>query len=311
MAKILTITLNPALDLATSAPFVRPGPKLRCGPERSEPGGGGVNVARAVGLLGGQAQSMVALGGPTGEVMKGLLHGLDLIAIDAPGETRHSLTVTDDSTGEQYRFVLPGAAWTVSQLEEMLQKVSRCGSLGDFIVFSGSMPPGADTGFLTQACATLQGRRVVIDTSGAHLAAVAKGHDTAPYVLRMDSHEANELAGRELTTQTESAGFADQLRRAGAAQIVIIARGKDGSVMADGAGLWHVNAANDHVVSAVGAGDSFVGGFVNALAKEMTASEALRHGAAAASAACLSEGTELCLPDDFIRLLPLTALTRL
>ena len=313
MTQILTVTLNPALDLATSAPEVRPGIKLRCGPETAEPGGGGVNVARAITQLGGQARAIVALGGPTGQALEALLRdrALDLIRIEAPGETRHSFAVTDRKTGEQYRFVLTGPEWSDAQFDTMLGQIARHADDDAFVVLSGSMPPGAHPGFIPNVCAHLPGRRVVVDTSGAHLHAQAQGPQPAPFTLRMDSHEAQSLSGLPLSTREESATFAEDLRQRGAGKTVIIARGADGSVMAEPDGKWHVTAANEGVVSAIGAGDSFVGGFVMGLAQGESAPEALRMGAAAASAAVLSEGTQLCLPEDYNRLLPLTELTRL
>ena len=81
--------------------------------------------------------------------------------------------------------------------------------------------------------------------------------------------------------------------------------------MATDTGRWHVSAANDQVVSAIGAGDSFVGGFVKALAEGLDHPEALRQGAAAAAAAVMSPGTQLCLPEDFAAILPRTELTAL
>ncbi|KID12637.1 1-phosphofructokinase family hexose kinase [Ponticoccus alexandrii] len=313
MTEILTVTLNPALDLATSAPFVRPGPKLRCAPETAEPGGGGVNVARAITQLGGRARALVALGGPNGEALKALLlaQGLDLLEVPAPGQTRHSFSVTDEGTGEQYRFVLTGPTWGGGDLDAVLDRIVESAAADAFVVLSGSMPPGAEPGWITRACDRLGQRRVVVDTSGPHLAAQADGPQPAPFVLRMDSHEAMELAGDPLATREDSARFAETLRQRGAARIVIIARGKDGSVMADGDGLWRVTAQNETVVSAIGAGDSFVGAFVMALAEGVGAPEALRRGAAAASAAVQSAGTQLCLPDDYARMLALTDLERL
>jgi 6-phosphofructokinase 2 len=47
MSQILTLTMNPALDIATATETVIPGHKLRCGEPRYDPGGGGINVARA------------------------------------------------------------------------------------------------------------------------------------------------------------------------------------------------------------------------------------------------------------------------
>lgn len=313
MTHILTVTLNPALDLATSCPAVTPGPKLRCGPETAEPGGGGVNVARAIVQLGGQARALVALGGRTGATLGELLEqrGLDLVRLPAPGETRYSFSVTDDTTGGQYRFVMAGPDWTEPQLDNVLDSLATQAAPGAYIVLSGSMPPGCAPGWIPRACARLPGRRVVIDTSGAHLVHQAEGPQPAPHVLRMDSAEARDLSGRPLESRADSAAYAEELRSRGAGELIIIARGADGSVMATPQGCWFVSAANQTVVSAIGAGDSFVGGFVKALAEGAPPPEALRCGAAAAAAAVISPGTQLCLPEDYAKFLPLTELSAL
>lgn len=313
MTPILTVTLNPALDLATSVDHVRANVKLRCGPETAEAGGGGVNVARAITQLGGQASAWVALGGPNGDALGAILDDLlpDWHRFEAPGQTRHSFSVTEAASGDQLRFVLTGPSWSTDQLDTAMTQIADGAAQDAFVVFSGSMPPGMEPGFLAQACTHLAPRKVVIDTSGQHLEAQARGSTPAPFVLRMDSHEAQTLSGLPLETQRDSAQFAEKLRQNGAGEIVIIARGADGSVMADGTGLWHVNASNEEVVSAIGAGDSFVGGFVMGLAQGENAGQALRFGAAAASAAVISEGTQLCHRADWDRLLVQTKLTQL
>ena len=111
MRPILTVTLNPAVDLAAATPQVVAGPKLRLGKPAIDPGGGGINVARAVRLLGGEALAFVALGGAMGAQLAWLVQrtGVPLVGFEAPGETRHSLTVTAEDSGAEYRFVLPGA----------------------------------------------------------------------------------------------------------------------------------------------------------------------------------------------------------
>ena len=314
MKDILTLTLNPALDHATSVPRIEPDKKLRCGPETAEPGGGGVNVARAVTQLGGHARPMVALRGPNGDALEALLRDRALcpVRIEGPGDTRQSFAVTEDATGVQYRFVLPGPRWTEDDLSSALGRLAAEAAPDGIVVLSGSMPPGADTRFCTRACAALgAGRYTVVDTSGPQLETLAKGPQPAPAVLRMDSHEAQALSGQSLDTRAESAAFAATLRDRGAGRVVIIARGVDGSVMADADGLWSVNAANDTVRSAIGAGDSFVGGFCLGVARGEIAAEALRMGAAAAAAAVLSPGTELCRPDDYAHFLARTTLERL
>lgn len=313
MTEIVTLTLNPALDLGTRVEQVLPGPKLRCAEPDAEPGGGGVNVSRAVAQLGGRSTAVVALAGPTGARLRALLEaqGLTLAALEAPGETRLSFSVTEDRSGRQFRFVMPGPIWGDADLERVSTVLCETAPDGAVVVYSGSQPPGAPPGFSARLGATLPGRRLVVDTSGPALAHLAAGSGTPPWLLRMDAEEAETLAGRALPGATDSAAFAEALRARGAAGRVVIARGGEGSVMAGPDGLWHVTAAGVDVVSAIGAGDSFVGGMVLALAQGMEPPEALRHGAAAASAAVVTDGTELCRREDFDALLPRCRLTRL
>ena len=111
---VLTLTLNPALDMATTVAAVVPDQKLRCSEPLLDPGGGGLNVSRAIAALGGESLALVALGGLTGDRLAGLIRreSVPFLALTAPGETRQSLTVTDASTGQQYRFMLPGPVWS-------------------------------------------------------------------------------------------------------------------------------------------------------------------------------------------------------
>ncbi|SDX87253.1 1-phosphofructokinase family hexose kinase [Citreimonas salinaria] len=313
MTQIVTLTLNPALDLGAHTDRVVAGPKLRLSEPEAHPGGGGVNVSRAIAKLGGTSRALVSLGGPTGERLGTLLaeEGLDFVPILSPGETRFSLAVTD-AEGEQYRFVLPGPDWDEGTLGAAVGRVDEIAAPDAYVVISGSQPPGAPAGFVTEFVRALgKGRRVVVDTSGPALVELAAGTPPAPCVLRMDGAEAEALAGHPLATRTDTADFAERLRVGGAAETVVIARGADGNVMAGPDGRCHVTAAKEPVVSAVGAGDSFVGGMVMALAAGETPDQALRHGAAAASAAVVTPGTELCRREDFNAFLPRCVITAL
>ncbi|WP_095588314.1 1-phosphofructokinase family hexose kinase [Actibacterium ureilyticum] len=315
MTDILTITLNPAVDLATTAPAVTAGPKLRCGPVRTDPGGGGINVSRAIAQLGGQSRALVAIGGTTGKKLRQLLaaEGIAVLPFRTTGETRQSLAVTDDSTGEQYRFVLPGPVWDDERVTAVLATISAAVPDHGLVVLSGSLPPGVGADFPHALCATLAERhaQVIADTSGAALHQLANATGTPPFVLRMDQAEAEELATRPLPERSDSAGFAAELVARGAAQVVIIARGADGSVLATADQRLHVTAADVPVRSKVGAGDSFVGGFAMALSRGRDLATALQYGAAAASAAVMTDATQLCRRSDFDTLLPQTVLSPL
>ena len=112
-AAILTLTLNPALDMASEVPELIAGHKLRCSEPLLDPGGGGLNVSRAIRALGGDSLALVAIAGLTGDRLAGLIReaGVTFLALLGPGETRQSLTVTEAATGKQYRFMLPGPTW--------------------------------------------------------------------------------------------------------------------------------------------------------------------------------------------------------
>lgn len=305
-APILTITLNPALDLESAVPQVRPGPKLRLSPPRAHPGGGGVNVARAITILGGEVRALALLGGATGAVLRAMIAEEipDLVAFEVPGETRQSLTVHEQDSGREYRFVLPGADWPETRTPELLAAIAAAAPSG-FAVLSGSQPPGMSAAFPAMLAGRLGSElALVVDTSGPALAALLKTGGAVPEVLRLDAAEAEAVAGTALPRAADTAAFARALLVRGVAREVIIARGADGSVLVDGEGALHCVPPPVTVNSRVGAGDSFVAGFVLARARGEGRAEALRLGTAAASAAVMTPGTELCRAADVARLLP-------
>lgn len=306
MRDILTVTLNPALDFATSVDSVTPGVKLRCGAPRTDPGGGGINVSRAVALLGGTSRCLVALGGRNGQTLAELLReaGIDLIQHEAPGETRSSLSVADRHKGEQYRFMLPGPPWSVMDVIGAERAVVDAAAPGGIAVISGTLPPGVLPQVVPDLCGKLRakGTEVVVDISGPALHLLARAGGAAPDVLRMNQEEADDLAGRRLRDVQDSADFAQSLVRQGVARMVIVARGPEGSVVATDSARHHSRAADVPVRSKVGAGDTFVGAFTLALAQGDALPRALQRGVAAASAAVMTEGTALCRRDDAERL---------
>ena len=245
MTPILTITLNPALDISTLAAGIRPGPKLRCCVPVFDAGGGGINISRAIRAMGGESRALVALGVATGARMADLMAaaGINVITLHAPGETRQSLAVTDTETGGQFRFVMPGPEWLAQDVAAASDAIASAAPTGGFVVLSGSQPPGLPDDFMLQVTARLAGKaRLIADTSGAPLLVTPSGR-------------------------------------------------------------WFCAAAQVPVVSKVGAGDSFMAGFVLALAQGKPPEQALAFGVAAASAAVMTPATELCRGEDAARLL--------
>ncbi len=109
-APIVTLTVNPALDVSTTTETVMPEHKMRCGPSRVDPGGGGVNVSRVIERLGGHSTAIYAVGGATGQAYRQLLEAEGIIgrAIPITQSTRENITIDELSTGKQFRFVLQG-----------------------------------------------------------------------------------------------------------------------------------------------------------------------------------------------------------
>lgn len=317
MTLILTVTLNPTVDLSTSTDSVSAGPKLRCARPVADPGGGGINVSRAIRFLGGESTAFTAVGGETGAHLLRLLaqEGVRFTAFSVSGgSTRQSMAVTDTASGEQYRFVMPGPSWDEEMVEASLIAIRQAAREGGIVVLSGSQPPGVPLDYPARLARELgtKNLRLFIDTSGAPLHELTK-HSANPFMLRMDDAEAQDLSGRPLKSREETADFASDLVAKGVAQNVIVARGADGSILANAEGRWHACRPIDpkDVVSAVGAGDSFVGAFCAALERGNSLQDALRYGTSAASAAVLTAGTQLCNAADVDRLLPGCELTTL
>lgn len=310
---IVTLTLNPALDMSTEVPRLVPDEKLRCAEPVLDPGGGGLNVSRAIMALGGESLALVALGGLTGDRLAGLIRneGVPFLALTAPGETRQSLTVTEGATGHQFRFMLPGPKWAETDQERVFTLLRASARAGAYSVISGSQPPGVPLDFPARLARAMPGLMVILDTSGPALIEAVSHPIPGLEVLRMDGYEAGQLAGADLTSRSDSADFAASLVARGVAKTVIVARGADGSVLVNAAERLFCAAAKVKVVSTIGAGDSFVAGYVMSRARGLDEGAALAMATAAASSAVTTPATDLCRPEDVMRLLPQCAVSRL
>jgi len=302
MGTIVTLTMNPALDIATSTDRVIPTHKLRCSPPRYDPGGGGINVARAVHALGGDAVAILPIGGPAGEMIHRLLdqEGVRHHPIAIGGFTRESLAVEDCQSGEQFRFILPGPEVSVADQERCLDQLSAVAVEADFIVASGSLPLGVPEDFYARVAqlAQMLGKRFILDTSGAALKQAGRGI----YLLKPSLRELQDLVGREIGGPSEQEKAAREVIEQGGSEIVVLSLGAEGALLATTQECERFAAVPVEARSTVGAGDSMLAGIVLALSREMPLREAVRFGLAAGAAALLGSGTELCRRSDVERL---------
>ncbi|MDY7106875.1 MAG: hexose kinase [Actinomycetota bacterium] len=303
---MLTVTLNPSLDLSASVPVVEPERKLRCTEPVGEAGGGGVNVARVALRLGRDAVALFPSGGSNGAAVATLLaaEGVKLRLVDIDGSTRSSLAVTDASNGHQYRFSMPGPTLSDAERAEIAVAVEAAAADQSVVVISGSNPPGTPEGYIAELIGRCGDARVVVDTSGPALAEAAAA---GVALVKPNVNELVAFAGEELHDQHAYEAAGRQLLALGATEAALISLGPAGALLIEHDGpATRIPAPSVRVVSTVGAGDSMVAGASTALDTGQSMVDAARLGVAAGAAAVITPGTELCRPADIERLLPLT-----
>jgi len=297
---IITLTMNPALDVATSTERIAAERKLRCTPPRIDPGGGGVNVVRAIHNLGGDAVAVLPLGGPTGEEYREHLRGSGISwrGVSIAGSTRESITVDETSTGEQFRFVLPGPHLEDSEVRECLAALRDELPVDGYLVVSGSVPPGVPDDFYRRIVELARERRarVVVDAAGDALAAALR---EGVHLIKPSRDELAELTGADRPlTDAEELRVARTLVEEGRAERVALTRGSSSALLVTAEGAWELPVPQVPVVSAVGAGDAFLAGIVLGFARGLQASSALRTAVAAGTATTILAGTGMCRTED-------------
>lgn len=300
---VLALCMNPAIDFWTSVERVTAIRKLRCTAAKRDPGGGGVNVARVVRRFGGNVTAIYPTGGATGQLLYRLVdqEGIKSLTIQAAEETREDFTVLENATGNQFRFVLPGPQLAVGEWRACLDALASFKDKVKFVVASGSLPPGVPEDFYGRVVRMARdiGAKVFLDTSGPPLQAALK---EGVYMVKPSLRELSELGHAALEDQGAWIEASHSLVRRKEAEIVALTLGDRGALLATRDHAWRAPALPIQPVSTVGAGDSFLGGMVWALASGHGLESAFRYGNAAGSAAVLAPGTELCRPADVARL---------
>jgi 6-phosphofructokinase 2 len=300
-ARIVTLTLNPAIDISSEAEVVRHTHKTRTRNEAIEPGGGGINVARVLHRLGADVKAVFLGGGMTGKVLDELLSraGIDRRMIAIAGDSRISLTVVETSTGHEFRFVPEGPSLSADEAASVLHAVQSIDC--DYFVASGSLPPGIPDDFYAKLGASMSvcGARFVLDTSGAPLRLALEAGGI--FLVKPSRGEFESFAGRSLTKE-ELAAEAERLVASGDVENVAITLGLDGAILATQDETTFSPAIPVEACSAVGAGDSFLAGMVYGFSLGRPAQQAFRVGLAGGAAAVLSCGSELAKPEDLKRL---------
>jgi 6-phosphofructokinase 2 len=312
LSRIVTFTANPAVDISTAVAKIVPFSKLRCAPARKDPGGGGVNVARVIHRLGGDARALYPAGGTTGRELRRLLdeEGVRSTEIEIGAGTRENITVVEEESHAQYRFIFPGGSLTKDDECRCLDVLAGLDPRPDWVVASGSLPPGASDDLYRRLGETAKrlGAAMVVDSFGAALSqALAVG----PALIKPNLREFKELTGVEADTDAALVAAARRLIDEDRVVRVALTLGERGAFLVSRSGALRAEALAVEAVSVSGAGDSFLAAMLWALADGASDEEALRYGVAGGSAAVLQPGTDLCRADDVKTLVGQVAVQRL
>ncbi|WKN41317.1 1-phosphofructokinase family hexose kinase [Tunicatimonas pelagia] len=300
---ILTITFSPALDKSTQVNGIKPDSKLRCEAPHYDPGGGGVNVSRAIRKLGGNSRCLYVAGGPTGDKLENMLTeaGVEQHRIHCQSWTRENFVVVDTLHEHQYRFGMPGDPLSETEWEQIRKEIKAQLPSADYVVVSGSLPPHSPVTIFAEVArwAKEQNVRCIVDTSGE---ALLRAAEEGVYLLKPNLGELSALAGQEKVVGLEQEKLARQLINNGKCEIVVVSLGPRGAMLATADTIEYVAAPTVRKKSTVGAGDSMVGAMVLQLSQEASLLDVVGYGVAAGTAATMNEGTTLCHQEDVERL---------
>jgi 6-phosphofructokinase 2 len=303
MKAIVTLTMNPAIDKNSTIEKVVPEKKLRCTFPRYEPGGGGINVTRAIKRLGGESLAIYTAGGTTGQMLQGLMEkeNLEHQRIPVKALTRENLVIFEESTGQQFRFGMPGHALEEEEWQKCLRTISDTKPPPEYIVVSGSLPSRVPNDFYFRVAriGSDLGARVIVDTSGEALRqALRRG----VYLIKPNMREFSELVGKEIKDEPELEAEAKKLIDERRSEVIVISLGAGGILAVLKEGCERIQSPTVPIKSRVGAGDSMVAGITLSLARGQSLEDALHFGIAAGTAAVMTPGTELCRRDHTERL---------
>lgn len=296
-SKIITVTLNPAIDKSTTTGLIQPESKQRCSDVLNEPGGGGINVSKALKKLKASSIALFPAGGHNGEMLKSLLkeEGIKFHSINSIEETRENWVVLESETNNQFRFTFPGRAIEEQVVKDLIEDILSFSP--EYVVSSGSLPPGLPDYFygLIVKTANAVGAKCIVDTSGAALQALQGKH---AFLIKPNISELCKMLSIESLENDDVPDAAQQAVRDGFAEIVTVSMGPDGAWLVTGEKKYFAAAPAVKKKSTVGAGDSMVAGITYMLQHKHHLQQVINFGVACGSAATMNDGTQLFNLED-------------
>ena len=297
---ITTICLNPALDRTVTVDALIPGQVNRIRQSRTDVGGKGVNVAVVCRRLGIDAQ-VIGCAGVDGYAKlrakaKEEEIGCDFHTVEGSIRVNTKVFPLDGSGVTELNE--PGPTLTAEDLDIFFDLAIEKTRESDYVVVTGSLPPGCPAHTYRELIRAIN-TPCILDVGGE---ALRLGVDAKPFLIKPNHHELAATVGRELHTLEDIRGAAQSFVDRGVRHVVV-SLGKNGALYVGEESCFYAPEIPVEVKSTVGAGDALVGGLLYGLVKHGSMREAFRAGAAAGTASVMTEGTQLIIPDDFMRLL--------
>ena len=291
---IVTVTPNPSLDRTARVAELRRGEVIRAEAVRLDPGGKGVNVARALAAAGTPTVALLPAGGLVGERLADLLapEGVPVVAVPIAGTTRSNITLVE-ADGTTTKINEPGPEISPAELATLERRAVELAARAEWLVCCGSLPAGVPDDFYARLTKLAHdaGTKVAVDTSGAPLAAAIAG---GPDLIKPNLDELTELAGHPLPLLGDVVAFCRELISGGVGR-VLVSLGARGAVLVEETETCHALGPLVAVRSTVGAGDAALAGFLHAGG---TGPGALRTAVAYGTAAVTQEGSRMPTPHD-------------
>lgn len=299
LMKIITLTVNPALDKSARIEGLVPDQKLKCNTIQYQPGGGGINISRMLNRLNVTSTCLFTSGGDSGNRIYELLlkENVHPRTIAVNEWTRENLAIVDSKTGLQYRFGMPGNELSNMELLEIKKVLIEEVHDGSILVLSGSLAGKMPKNFYAQVIKLFPSKKlkVIVDTSGSALKETL--HEKV-YLIKPNQRELAQLAGKDFLTTAEQETFAMELVKSKKAKYVVVSLGARGGFIAFEEGILYRSTPSVKVKSTIGAGDSMVAGLIHAIQKDLSPEEMLKWGVACGVATTMSEGTNLASYDS-------------
>jgi 1-phosphofructokinase family hexose kinase len=303
---ILTVTLNAAIDRTVAVPNFRLSQRHRAVESQTVAGGKGVNVARALKLLGRPVIATGLAGGATGARILERL-GEEAILNDftrIEGESRTNLSVVDPTTGEQTEINERGPRVTPEEIDLFVEKLLYLAQGATICVLAGSTPPGTDTDVYARLVTELKALGVisVLDTYGEQMRA---GLRAEPAVVAPNVREAEEAVGHEFNDPDDKAMALTGLIEMGAGEAIITNPAGCSAIVGQGAERrrFEVRIEQLEPIAAVGSGDAFLAGYVAARYEGSSPRDCLAHGVACGAESTQHFGAGTLDPREVERLL--------